>query len=1280
MKSTSALSQAVDSAVAEVAGVDGQDWAAVDASPLNCVTLLLALEQRLYPASGVAHASRDRGRGPYISPVRAGVSLDDLVLAGAGVEQRLARGPGWSPVGSWEALTRTVTEAGPGATGLVVRRRRRGAGHALAVHYTSEGIRWVEPQASPGSRVSARPPGWAPVDTRAVVVDPQGRVVMDAGEAWRAAASRLTDALTDGPAEPEYIGKIGLEVEDVHPVRSLRMALSYKMLLATHSSGLRLEIDHGKFWRGEDGQLYPSRQVAQQAAGTGAKPEKHPVIEIVTPPLSAMRADVGGISGQDGISLLISVRETLDLVDERSRSMALGSLFGGADWELTDAGRSVMVMPSPAGADHAAYTQLTVGVPVGGLKHLLHTVEARSVYPALAPLIAEGRRFGEAVAARFARKLLGRSVPEYMVPFLTDVAGVDEVHGYAWLAFQHAAAVPFWYAFYSAKLAKNMLAAALRNPFDRLHSSLSGAVRDYLEADFEAILRIFESHLDDLLQKTAGSLNMRLDFPRPAMIKVRQLDSSCTVKDYFTFAIQGRLEGRRRVTQDDIFGIEAIDYLDDVKGPRSLRLSLLELRAFSAPPRPQSGDPNPVSNRMTGETLKESFKFLVKAVEDSFTQAARFVEEPVLTVNEISVLLEHTALASAMRTFLVQNSGLEVVGRTGGLTPVLQGIVPSSMAATVARALVHRDSSAIAAVESQIQKVYQILRGQQSSRFTDALIATNKVVEQLSDVRVVFERKSATSSLAGRHTAPRIPTHSYQAQPRTRSGAAQVHGSGGRGRGEPPVGLGGLVGGDAAAAGVGVDWYVPLPDEGGVSLAAGLVHVPREVEQPVAARLELTRLLARVVLHDPGVAARVVDSGVRVYVVGRGTPIGDVMRGAGVEEARLTLDGRLAHTLRAYTDPGSRTVFVAEENLLGVDTRTAVRVHSDGYSSTVHELAHLLYTYGLTDDDRALVRGTYQQRLEEGADAVWADGPRRSLDGEPADNYSSLDPEEYFAQATNAYFHANTGHDPLTGRPRNNGTRWIQDNEPGLLPLLTRVYGTPTPHHPYNPTTRTAAENSIWQGFADFTALTQQTTPDPAGRPRFDAPPEGSPAADPPPPYPRDDSASEAAEDDALPDIPPPSYPEAVAAGTPPPTANTAPAAPLAAKREPWRPKPGMTLPIGVVRYPQHFDDMTQLTALTEQALYEAGTNRARGPRHHRAVQDAIAHAATTIRTHIDARSPKITLTNADLLLTLPNDPYLGVWMTVVQGLANTLQHRIKVILPTTTQKDPETRLEVCPQ
>ncbi|MGW7571977.1 hypothetical protein ACWGJV_37640, partial [Streptomyces tendae] len=44
---------------------------------------------------------------------------------------------------------------------------------------------------------------------------------------------------------------------------------------------------------------------------------------------------------------------------------------------------------------------------------------------------------------------------------------------------------------------------------------------------------------------------------------------------------------------------------------------------------------------------------------------------------------------------------------------------------------------------------------------------------------------------------------------------------------------------------------------------------------------------------------------------------------------------------------------------------------------------------------------------------------------------------------------------------------------------------------------------------------------------------EEPPAADPPPPYQRDNSASEAAEDDALPDIAPPSYPEAVAAGTP---------------------------------------------------------------------------------------------------------------------------------------------------
>ncbi|MGW0302575.1 hypothetical protein ACWDYK_38710, partial [Streptomyces anthocyanicus] len=263
-------------------------------------------------------------------------------------------------------------------------------------------------------------------------------------------------------------------------------------------------------------------------------------------------------------------------------------------------------------------------------------------------------------------------------------------------------------------------------------------------------------------------------------------------------------------------------------------------------------------------------------------------------------------------------------------------------------------------------------------------------------------------------------------------------------------------------------------------------------------------------------------------------------------------------------------------------------------------------------------------------------------------------------------------------------------NEPGLLPLLTRVYGTPTPHHPYNPTTRTAAEDSIWQGFADFTALTQQTTPDSAGRPRPDAPPEGSPAADPPPPYPRDDrptgavpeeppaadppppyprddSASEAAEDDALPDIPPPTYPEAVAAGTP---------APVAGKREPWRPKPGMRLPLAVILHPQTYD-IVELAGLNPDALSAivSPPDTEPSPAWEETISGAVRRAVARVRADLNTLKG-ITMTNVDLLVSLPDDEHLSVWAAVAQGMANHLQHRVKAKLP----GDADNLLEICPQ
>ncbi|MBE9500360.1 hypothetical protein IHE61_27235 [Streptomyces sp. GKU 257-1] len=103
------------------------------------------------------------------------------------------------------------------------------------------------------------------------------------------------------------------------------------------------------------------------------------------------------------------------------------------------------------------------------------------------------------------------------------------------------------------------------------------------------------------------------------------------------------------------------------------------------------------------------------------------------------------------------------------------------------------------------------------------------------------------------------------------------------------------------------------------------------------------------------------------------------------------------------------------------------------------------------------IRSVYQAKIEQerinewalnwGQDdefepVHWPDGPYQDPRGRrPGTNYSSHDEYEYFAQLSNAYLGTNTGIDPYTGQPHNNGAQWVRDNDPALLPLLERLYG-----------------------------------------------------------------------------------------------------------------------------------------------------------------------------------------------------------------------------------------------
>ncbi|MER6909080.1 hypothetical protein ABT322_36250 [Streptomyces flaveolus] len=335
--------------------------------------------------------------------------------------------------------------------------------------------------------------------------------------------------------------------------------------------------------------------------------------------------------------------------------------------------------------------------------------------------------------------------------------------------------------------------------------------------------------------------------------------------------------------------------------------------------------------------------------------------------------------------------------------------------------------------------------------------------------------------------------------------------------GEPPA-VGVAVPGAVAARAVGVDWFAPLPDSAAVAAAGELIVVPEGVERPVAARMQLTRLLAAM-LSDPDTAARIRDSEVRVVVIPRHVPVTDILnpprpadvphhalhetpngveRAEGAEGTKDTGGAQAAAGRpRGLTLPGAELVLVSEENLLGEHTTTDPHrpFQADGYSSVTHELAHMLHHFGLTPQDRDLVQSAFEAKTRAGATAHWADGPLTGPDSTTR-NHSSSNAEEYFAQTSNAYLGTNHGNDPHTGLPRNNGAPWVHANEPTLLPLLQRLHGTsPTPIPHPNPLALTTAEYTYWQNYRDFTTTTSDADATPTQPPHQPTP---LPAAAPP--------------------------------------------------------------------------------------------------------------------------------------------------------------------------------------
>ncbi|KOG87430.1 hypothetical protein ADK38_25475, partial [Streptomyces varsoviensis] len=209
-----------------------------------------------------------------------------------------------------------------------------------------------------------------------------------------------------------------------------------------------------------------------------------------------------------------------------------------------------------------------------------------------------------------------------------------------------------------------------------------------------------------------------------------------------------------------------------------------------------------------------------------------------------------------------------------------------------------------------------------------------------------------------------------------------------------------------------------LPAQDFSDLAAQLlVVVPPGTDRPEEARQEAEALISGM-LGDPDTTVGLLTGRRRLVVVPRDTPLTSFDpfhepdetndHGRAIETERGAFRGRLA--------------WVGEENLLGDTTGVPhADVFEDGYSSARHEWAHALHSV-LSEADRNRITEVYEAKRREGTAQNWPDGV--------FPNYSSSSAYEYFAQLSNAYQGANTGTDPITGRPRNNGADWVEQNDP----------------------------------------------------------------------------------------------------------------------------------------------------------------------------------------------------------------------------------------------------------
>lgn len=147
-------------------------------------------------------------------------------------------------------------------------------------------------------------------------------------------------------------------------------------------------------------------------------------------------------------------------------------------------------------------------------------------------------------------------------------------------------------------------------------------------------------------------------------------------------------------------------------------------------------------------------------------------------------------------------------------------------------------------------------------------------------------------------------------------------------------------------------------------------------------------------------------------------------------QGKKTFDGRDWSGVRGMggtrTPNGRFSIAVAEEGLTAVpDVKNK---YPATYSVTMHELAHVLESHGMTPAQQARIKQLYAQHL--------AKDPGDKA-GTFTDRYGAANEQEYFAQSTNAYFGRNVMDKNHSGKP------WLAQHDPDMYAFLVELYDKP---------------------------------------------------------------------------------------------------------------------------------------------------------------------------------------------------------------------------------------------